>query len=70
MDIRLIDASGRLAGRAITAPDGRFEIHAPAGVYELRVVVNGPFPRCRAVPVSVREGTLATVDLTCDSGMR
>lgn len=69
-DVRMIDDSGTLAGQATTAPDGRFAIYVPAGAYELRVVVNGAFPRCKAAPVSVRQGQLTAIDLACDSGMR
>ena len=69
-EIRLVGADGQFVGRATTADNGRFEIRAPAGRYELQVVVAGPYPRCDATPVSVRVGQMITIAVSCDSGMR
>ena len=68
--IRLVGVDGQFVGRATTADNGRFEIRAPAGRYELQVVVAGPYPRCDATPVSVRVGQMITIAVSCDSGMR
>ncbi len=69
-EIHLFDPTGALAGSALTAPDGRFEIRVAPGAYSLRVATKGAFPRCPPASVAVREGILSTVEIRCDSGMR
>ena len=68
--VQLFNASGSLAHSAVTGADGRFTIHAAAGDYELRVAVQGRFPRCRATAITIHEGQMARVEISCDSGMR
>jgi hypothetical protein len=70
MGIQLRDGTGKIVGNATTAADGRFEVRAPAGDYQLQVRVFAAYPRCPAQPVTVRAGQLAHADISCDSGMR
>jgi hypothetical protein len=65
-----IDAGGQTAGSATTDGLGRFAISAAPGGYTLRVVINGPFPRCPDTPVTVTAGDPVTADISCDTGIR
>lgn len=66
----LLNAAGKVAASASSGEDGRFTIAAPAGSYLLHAEIDGMYPRCPDVDVTVRKGKLTRADLSCDSGMR
>lgn len=68
--IHLRDGTGKIVGNATTGADGRFELRAPAGDYQLQVHVLAAYPRCQAQPVTIRAGQVVHADISCDSGMR
>ena len=68
--VELRDKSDTIVAKASTADDGSFALDAPDGNYVLRVDRQGIYPRCPALPVKIRKGRVATVDIRCDSGMR
>ncbi len=70
LKLELRDGAGRVVGSATTGPDGRFKIHAPAGSYRLRALIEGVYPRCPELRVKVANGAFTTAELECDSGMR
>ncbi|MDI1244529.1 MAG: carboxypeptidase-like regulatory domain-containing protein [Rhodoferax sp.] len=53
-----------------TAADGSYAFQAPAGHYVLKVEIEGMYPRCPDVDVSVAKGHMVKADIACDSGMR
>lgn len=68
--IQLVDKRGTVRAEAVTDAAGAFRLNAAVGSYELRVVVEGRYPRCEAVAVKVRGGRYTTVSVQCDTGMR
>jgi hypothetical protein len=50
--------------------DGRYRLTLPAGTYTLSVAVSGPLPRCPTPTATVVAGKVATVDISCDTGIR
>jgi hypothetical protein len=50
--------------------DGRYRLPLPPGQYTLTVVSSGSFPRCPTPTATVVAGRLATVDISCDTGIR
>lgn len=68
--IQLVDKRGAVRAEAVTDAEGAFRLGAAPGSYELRVVVEGRYPRCEAVAVKIRGGRYTTVSIQCDTGMR
>ena len=68
--VELLNAQGRPVGSAVSSAEGRFEIKAPAGSYELKVKIDGAYPRCEAVPVRIKKKQQTRAHIECDSGMR
>lgn len=68
--VQLRKASGQVVASAVSAADGRFTLHAPAGRYLLHADIAGAYPRCADVAVTIRKGLLMQAELRCDSGMR
>ena len=68
--IQLVDKRGAVTAEAVTDAEGAFRLGAAPGSYELRVVVEGRYPRCEAVAVKIRGGRYTTVSIQCDTGMR
>lgn len=68
--VQLRNSAGKLVRNVIAGGDGIFTIHAPAGVYALHVEVEGMYPRCEVVEVTVQKGHMGQADIACDSGMR
>jgi hypothetical protein len=64
-----LDATGRTVAGA-TIDDGRYAISLPSGQYTLRVLTDGPFPRCPDTAVSVTEGSPVASNIGCDTGIR
>lgn len=64
------DASGHLAGSTRSGSDGHYRLALPPGTYTLAVAATGPFPRCPTPTATVVPGSLATVDIGCDTGIR
>jgi hypothetical protein len=64
------DASGHLAGSTHSGSDGQYRLALPPGTYTLAVASAGPFPRCPTPTATVVPGGLATVDISCDTGIR
>ena len=65
-----LDSAGHTAANADTDDAGRYAISLPSGHYELRMVTDGPFPRCPDTPVTVTAGLPVTADIDCDTGIR
>ena len=68
--IRLKKTDGQIVRTVNSAADGKFEIKAGPGLYDLQIEIDGKYPRCETVTVKVKKGRLAEVNLECDSGMR
>ncbi len=68
--LELLNAEGRSVGSAVSNAEGRFEIRAAAGDYELTVKIDGMYPRCEVVPVQVKKKQITKSHIECDSGMR
>jgi hypothetical protein len=65
-----LDRTGHAAANARTDDAGRYAISLPPGRYTLRVAVDGPFPHCPDVAVSVTASAPVTADISCDTGIR
>ncbi len=65
-----VDATGRTVAGASTDDAGRYATSLPSGQYTLRVLTDGPFPRCPDTAVTVTEGSPVTSDIDCDTGIR
>ena len=63
-------ADGVEVAKTTATTDGSYTVIAPAGRYGLRVAVEGLYPRCPEVVVSIAKGQMAKADVVCDSGMR
>lgn len=50
--------------------DGYFSVELPRGKYALQAVGGAPLPSCDTQEVTVEEGVLLDVSLSCDSGIR
>ncbi len=68
--VEAVDSGGRTAGSVNTDDTGRYAIGLAPGGYRLRVVTDGPFPRCPAAVVIVTAGSVAVADIVCDTGIR
>ena len=68
--IQLNKPNGQLVATATSAADGKFEIKVAPGDYELRIVIEGMYPRCESPAVKVKKGVPVEVNISCDSGMR
>jgi hypothetical protein len=64
------DPAGRLAAMSRSGSDGRYRLPLPPGQYTLTVASSGSFPRCPTPTATVVAGRLATVDISCDTGIR
>lgn len=69
-ELQLLDKSGNVLARTISDAQGRFQLAVAAGRYRLHVAVEGAYPRCTDLVLTVRRQRLSTVALECDSGMR
>ena len=49
---------------------GRYSLGLAPGSSTLVSVTGSTFPRCPAVPVTVRPGAATRADLACDTGIR
>lgn len=67
--VRLLDASGRVAAEAVTDAAGAFVVAAPAGRYQLQVMVP-KIIRCVAVEVTLPRPDAVPLRISCDNGMR
>ena len=65
-----LDSTGHTANSAKADSTGRYAMSLPPGGYTLRVVTDGPFPRCPDTPATVTQGPPSTVDIACDTGIR
>ena len=68
--VQLRNHAGKIVRQVAAADDGSFKMHAPAGSYTLHVQVEGFYPRCPDVDVTVRRNRVMQGDVACDSGMR
>ena len=68
--VDVLDATGRTVADATTDDEGRYAISLPSGQYTLRVLSDGPFPRCPDTAVSVTEASPVTSNIDCDTGIR
>jgi hypothetical protein len=69
--IAVSDASGTEVGTTMTRPDGSFEVPLPPGDYVVHGrPVDGFMGAPDPVPATVRDGSLTTVDLAYDTGIR
>jgi hypothetical protein len=64
------DQAGHLAATARSGSDGRYRLSLPPGQYTLTVASSGSFPRCPTRTATVVAGEVATVDVSCDTGIR
>lgn len=65
------DASGAEVGTMSTLPDGSFAFDLPAGAYVVQGrSVDGLMGTPEPMPVSVQAGTLTTIELAYDTGIR
>jgi hypothetical protein len=69
-EVEARDPAGHLAATARSGSDGRYRLPLPPGQYTLAVASSGPFPRCPTATATVVAGELATVDVSCDTGIR
>ena len=67
--VELRDTHGAIIARTTADDSGRFRVLAPPGRYDV-LIKGARLPRCKAVTTEVRDGEMANVDITCDSGMR
>jgi hypothetical protein len=65
-----LDPTGHTTANATTDDAGRYAISLPPGRYTLRVAIDGPFPHCPDVPVTITPGAPVTADIGCDTGIR
>jgi hypothetical protein len=49
---------------------GNFKIIAPAGTYTVKVISVNILPRCEQKQVEVAANKFASVDISCDTGIR
>ena len=63
-------ANGAVAAKTTAASDGSFTLHGPPGDYVVQVEIEGLYPRCPEVELTIAKGRLAKADVVCDSGMR
>jgi len=68
--VQLLNAAGAVVGSATTDRTGHFTIRAPVGDYQVRVDIDGPYPRCESTSVHILSKTFMQADILCDSGMR
>jgi hypothetical protein len=68
--VQLLRSEGEVAASAVSAADGSFTLYASPGRYRLRAEVEGLYPRCEDIAVTIRKGRMARAELRCDSGMR
>ena len=68
----LLDLSGREVARTNSGSDGLYRMAAPGGSYTLvpQPVEGRPLPAASAVPIAIRVGHWATVNVAYDSGIR
>jgi hypothetical protein len=69
-EVEARDPAGHLAATARSGSDGRYRLPLPPGQYTLSVASSGSFPRCPTATATVVAGELATVDVSCDTGIR
>lgn len=68
--VQLLNAAGVVVSSATTDNEGHFVIRAPAGDYQVRVNVEGLYPRCESTSVRILNQTFVQTVIRCDSGMR
>ena len=69
VEVRLLDAEGRITASALTNAQGRFTLSGPAGRYTVRVVTP-KVVRCPAAAVELPATQAASLTIACDSGRR
>jgi hypothetical protein len=68
--VRATSSTG-VAFDTATDANGGFELHLPDGTYTVAAVIEGGGPpTAEPLPVTVDGGTVQTVDLTVDTGIR
>lgn len=70
VDIVVDDPERELIARVRTDSSGRFAATVPSGSYAVVVQTHGTFPLCPEIPVTVTEGAVASLTVSCDSGIR
>jgi hypothetical protein len=65
-----LDAAGHTAAATTTDDAGHYTISLAPGDFILRVGIDGPFPHCPDVPVTVTSGQPVIADIDCDTGIR
>jgi hypothetical protein len=66
-----VTREGDVIATAISDAEGRFEVAVPAGEYVVQAVLDAPGPpSAKPVPVSVRSGRFAQVQVLVDTGIR
>ncbi|MHB8328072.1 MAG: hypothetical protein ACYDD6_00340 [Acidimicrobiales bacterium] len=63
-------SGGRQAANARIGADGHYAFALSPGIYTFAVDTGSMLPRCPSRLVTVRPGTPARVDITCDTGIR
>jgi len=63
-------AGGQVVASTSSGPDGSYAVTLPPGSYTLVVTSPSAFPRCPATPAVVSAGSVTTVDISCDTGIR
>lgn len=71
VDVVVADPERELIARVRTDSNGQFATALPAGEFALVVQTGtGPFPLCPEEQVSVAEGEVIEVTISCDTGIR
>lgn len=69
-EIDAVDAAGQRAGSTRSGADGTYRLALGPGTYVLTVATGSAFPRCPSTTVVVPAAGVATVNISCDTGIR
>jgi hypothetical protein len=69
-NIDILDVSGRIVARTASRTDGHYAVSLAPGSYSVMPSIDGTFPRCSSVRVTVAPGTASRADISCDTGIR
>lgn len=68
--VQLRKVDGAVVHQATSSDEGGFSFKAPPGAYVIHVEVEGLYPRCPDVEVTLIKSKITQTEVACDSGMR